>query len=71
MPETVPLPTDADIVEKRILKDYGAAFVARSGAVSPPKIVFESEEDCAVWQSNVPVEGANFGGFSIERQKPA
>ena len=71
LPETLRLPTDADIVEKRILKDYGAVFVARSGVVPPPKIVFESEADCAAWQSNVPMQAANFGGVKIELQKPA
>ncbi len=71
LPETLPLPTDADIVQKRILKDYGAIFVARSGVVLPPKIVFESEEDCAAWQQNVHIEAANFGGINIELQKPA
>lgn len=69
LPEIVPLPTDEDIVAKRVLKEYGAIFVARAVPV-PPKIVFESGKDCAAWQRSVPVQTANFG-VNIELQKPA
>ena len=71
LPETLLLPTDTDIVAERILRDYGAIFVARSGVVAPPKIVFESQEDCAAWQSTIPIQAANFGGVNIELQQPA
>jgi len=70
LPGELPLPSPENVVLSRILKDYGAVFVARAGAVLPPKIMFESQEDCAIWQEQVPKQQANFG-VNIELQKPA
>ena len=66
-----PLPEIDDAVTSRILKDYGAVFVARGAVVTAPKIIFESEEDCAAWQANDPKRQENFGGINIELQEAA
>ncbi len=45
--------------------------MARGTVVIPPKIIFESEEDCAAWQAAVPKRQENFGGINIELQEAA
>jgi hypothetical protein len=70
LPADFPFPNADDIVANRILKDYGAIFVARGGVVTPPKILFDGEEDCAEWQASVPKRAENFG-VNIELQEPA
>lgn len=45
--------------------------MARGTVVMPPKIIFESEEDCAAWQAAVPKRQENFGGINIELQEAA
>ena len=60
-----------DEVSKRILKDYGAIFVAQNNVITPPKIIFKDEEDCLSWQSKVSSKRENFGGIEIELQMAA
>lgn len=60
-----------DPVQVRIYSDYGAVFVARNGAVPPPKVVFESAEEVDAWQSAIPTARETFGKFEIELQAPA
>ena len=60
-----------DEVSKRILKDYGAIFVARNNVTAPPEIIFKNEEDCFAWQSQVSTRRENFGGIEIELQTAA
>jgi len=71
LPADFPLPETDDAVASRILKDYGAVFVVRGAVVPPPKIIFESQEDCAAWQADVPRRRENFGGINIELQAVA
>jgi len=71
LPADFPLPEIDDAVASRILKDYGAVFVARGAVITPPKIIFESQEDCAAWQADVPKQQENFGGINIELQAAA
>ena len=72
--QNLPAPLDlsnADqIVESRILHDYGALFVAKN-VVTPTKIVFADAAECAAWQANVPTEKAVFGAVEIELQRAA
>ena len=58
-------------VSKRILKDYGAIFVAQNNVAAPPKIIFKNEEECLAWQRQVPTKRENFGGIEIELQTAA
>jgi hypothetical protein len=60
-----------DPFQVRIFSDYGAVFVARNGAVPPPKIVFESGRDVAEWQSGLATQAEQFGEYEIELQAPA
>ncbi len=69
------LPNDflspADFVGQKLLKEYGAIFVAGSGAIPPKTIVFKNEEEVFNWQINVPQSTENIGGIEITLQTPA
>ena len=69
LPADFPLPAADDAVAIRLLKDYGAMFVARGGVV-PPKIVFENSAECAEWQNQISTRKENFG-INIELQTAA
>lgn len=71
LPADFPLPASGDAVANRLLKDYGAMFVARGGVVSPPKIVFENGAECADWQNRISVRREDFGGINVELQTAA
>lgn len=60
-----------DYVGQKLLKEYGAMFVARGGAIPPNKVVFENEEEVFNWQITVPQSIENIGGIEIELQSPA
>ncbi len=45
--------------------------MARGTVVTSLKIIFESQEDCAAWQADVPKREENFGGINIELQEAA
>jgi len=62
-------PTDA--VGQKMLKEYGAMFVARSGAVPPPKVVFNNEAEVSSWQSGISKASESINGATIELQTPA
>ena len=71
LPAEINLTDENDEVSKRILKDYGAVFVAQKNVAAPSKIIFKNEEDCLVWQSKIPTKRENFGGIEIELQTAA
>ena len=71
LPADFPLPAAGDAVANRLLKDYGAMFVARGGVVPPPKIRFENSAECADWQSRIEVRREDFGGVNVELQTAA
>lgn len=58
-------------VAKRMLREYGAMFVADAGAKLPSKVVFNNEEEVSTWQSGVPVSQITIGGIEVELQEPA
>ena len=62
-------PTDA--VGKKMLKEYGAMFVAKDGAMPPNKVVFNSESEVSSWQSGISKSSENIGGANIELQSAA
>lgn len=62
-------PTDA--VGQRILKDYGAVFVARGGAIPPNTTIFKNEAEVASFQSSLSKSSETVGGFNIELQAAA
>ena len=71
LPADFLLPAADDAVANRLLKDYGAMFAARGGAVPPPKIRFENGAECADWQNRIEVRRENFGGINVELQTAA
>jgi len=69
VPANLGVPRDA--VERRLLMEYGAVFVARGGVVVPEKIIFNDEAEVAQFQSVIPTLRETIGEFSIELQAPA
>ena len=62
-------PTDA--IGQRILRDYGALFVARGGATPPTTTIFKNEAEVSAYQSSLSKSGETLGGFNIELQAAA
>lgn len=60
-----------DPVELRLLKEYGAAYVARGGAVPPPRVVFRDEAEVREFQDSLLKTTETLGGFPITLQAPA
>ena len=71
VPPNLVLPDDGDEVGMRVLRDYGAMFVARGGAQPPPVVVFADEAAVKDWQASVQTTRAEIGGINIELQSPA
>jgi len=59
-----------DAAQQRLLREYGAVFVARN-VTAPNKVVFADEADVTGFQSKLDIAGAELGGFYIELQQPA
>jgi len=57
--------------EDLLLREYGAVFVARGGAVPPDRVVFTDEEEVARFQQQLDVGQEMIGGFLMELQAPA
>jgi hypothetical protein len=62
-------PTDP--VGQKMLREYGAMFVAKGGVTPPSKVVFNNEAEVSAWQSSVSKSSENIGGTTIELQTPA
>lgn len=69
MPEDFQMPETS--VGQRLLKEYGAMFVAKCEAVAPQKVIFKDEMEVSAWQASVPTSIENISGFDIELQIPA
>ena len=68
------LPSDTaignDPAEQRLLREYGAVFVARD-VIPPDRVVFEGEDDVTAFHRRLEIAGARIGEFRIELQKQA
>ncbi len=62
-------PTDE--AGRKLLKEYGAVFVARGGAVPPATVVFKDELEVSSFQSGLQKSSETIGGFDLELQAPA
>ncbi|MCY7375570.1 MAG: D-alanyl-D-alanine carboxypeptidase family protein [Pyrinomonadaceae bacterium] len=62
-------PTDA--VGQKLLKEYGALFVARGGATPPKTVIFKSEAEVAAFQNGLQKSKESIGGFNVELQAAA
>lgn len=69
LPSGFSQPTDA--VGQKMLKEYGAMFVAKGGATPPNTVVFKNEAEVSAWQSGVSKSKENIGGFDLELQTAA
>lgn len=69
LPENFELPETA--VGQKLLKEYGAMFVAKNNVVLPEKVIFKNQEEVFDWQSSVATSKENIGGFEVELQTPA
>ena len=69
LPNKFKIPTDA--VGQRILREYGALFVARGGAIPPNTVIFKNESEVSSYQSSLSESSENLGGFNIELQEAA
>src|SRR4029453_16820926 len=55
-----------DPAQRRLFREYGAVFVARSGVTPPSKVVFQDEQDVAEFQSGLQIASSGIGGFILE-----
>jgi hypothetical protein len=60
-----------DAVERRLLAEYGAMFVAVESVRIPPRCMFHSEEECARFQAEVEPATALMGDARVELQRAA
>lgn len=60
-----------DDAGRLLLKEYGAVFLTRNGAVPPKKVVFRDESDLLAYQNTVTFTKATVGGKPIELQARA
>jgi hypothetical protein len=60
----------SDSVGQKMLKEYGAMFVAK-GVTPPSTVVFKNESEVSAFQSGVQKSSENIGGFNIELQTAA
>jgi len=69
------LPADLEVAndaaQQRLLREYGAIFVARGGVIAPNKVVFKDEEDVCSFQSKLEISKHEIGEFSLELQSTA
>jgi hypothetical protein len=60
-----------DDVGKKILREYGAVFVARGGVIPPKTVIFRDESEVSTFQSSLQKSSENIGGFTLELQSAA
>lgn len=69
LPKDFQMPdTDAG---RLLLREYGAVYLARGGAVPPKKVVFENEADVQAFQTGLKVSSETIGGLKVELQTVA
>lgn len=60
-----------DHVGKKLLKEYGAVFVAKGGAVAPKTVVFKDAAEVSAFQSGLRKSTERIGDFDMELQQTA
>ncbi|HQZ96476.1 MAG TPA: hypothetical protein PLP21_09165 [Pyrinomonadaceae bacterium] len=61
----------ADDAGRLLLREYGAVFLARNGAIPPKKVVFRDEADVTAFQSTLQRSSESIGGTTVELQAAA
>ena len=69
LPVEFQIPTD-DIARK-LLREYGAVFVARNGAAPPKTVVFRDQNEVAAFQKSVDSQTEMIGGMPMTLQAAA
>lgn len=69
MPNGFVPPTDD--VGRKLLKEYGAVFIARGGAKPPTTVIFKDETAVSSFQDSLTKSTKTVGGVSIELQSAA
>lgn len=69
LPEGFQKPSDE--TGKRLLKDYGAVFVAQGNAITPKTVIFKDESAVTAFQSGLKTSSEKIGSFNVELQTPA
>src|SRR5690606_6396631 len=69
LPDGFTSPTDD--AGRLLLKEYGAVFVTRGGAVAPKKVVFRDQAEVTAFQGSLKTSSETIGGFPLELQAPA
>jgi hypothetical protein len=60
-----------DDVGRKLLKEYGAVFMARGGAKPPVAVIFKDEAAVSAFQGTLSVANKTIGGVNIELQTAA
>ena len=60
-----------DAAEQRLLREYGAVFLARGGVVPPSRVIFKDEDEVASFQSRLDVGASEIAGLQMELQSVA
>ena len=60
-----------DETGRRLLKEYGAVFLARGDAIPPKTVVFRDEKEVEAFQGGVPKSVETIGGVTIHLQAAA
>ncbi|MEQ1603730.1 MAG: hypothetical protein ABL999_02580 [Pyrinomonadaceae bacterium] len=69
LPKGFEQPTDD--AGRLLLREYGAVFLARNGAMPPKKVVFRDEADVSAYQSTLQRSSESIGGLNVELQSAA
>jgi D-alanyl-D-alanine carboxypeptidase len=69
LPEVFQQPSDD--VGRKLLKEYGAVFVTKGGAVAPKAVVFKNESEVSAFQSAAGSARETISGVTIELQPVA
>ena len=69
LPKDFEQPTDD--AGRLLLKEYGAVFLARNGAIPPKKVVFKDEADVAAFQASLQHSSETIGSYKVDLQTPA
>ena len=59
------------IAEQRLLREYGAVFLARGGVIPPDRVVFRDEADVSRFQTDIDRIEFELGNFRLELQRAA
>jgi hypothetical protein len=69
LPPDFTQPTDD--TGRKLLKEYGAGFLAKGGVTPPKMVVFRDGKEVAAFQASVPKSNETIGGVTIQLQAAA